>query len=66
MEKVLFARPLPYKFEKNPHTDKFCMVAPHSEQEIPLNVPVLLCKNTNEDLVLLDDRGRVRSQITSV
>ena len=46
------------------------MVTPHSEHEVPLNVTVLLCKifstNHNGSLLLLDDHGRVRSQITSV
>ena len=46
------------------------MVTPHSEQQVPVVVPVMLCKifstNHNENLVLLDDHGRVRGQITSV
>jgi hypothetical protein len=47
------------------------MVTPHSEQEVPVNALVVLYKKifgTNQDgiLVLLDDPGRVRSQITSV
>ena len=46
------------------------MVTPHSEQEVPVFVPVSLCKksstNHNGNLVLLEDPGRVKSQITSV
>ena len=45
-------------------------MTPHDEQEAPANVPVLLYKVSitiqNVNLLLLNDRGRVRSQITSV
>jgi hypothetical protein len=52
----------PYKFKKLPY-GKVCMVAPHSEQEVPVNVPVLLCDffSTIQDviLVMLHDPHRV-------
>jgi hypothetical protein len=42
----------------------------HSEQEVPANVPVLICKifstKYDKNLVLLNNPGRVWSQITSV
>ena len=42
----------------------------HSEQEVPVNVPVLLynVSSTNQcvNLVMMDDPGRVRRQITRV
>ena len=67
--KILLACPSPYKF-KNSHTYRFCMVTPHSEHKIPVNVLVIRykCYSTNRDgnVPLLDDPGRVRCKITSV
>ena len=67
--KILFACPPTYKFKKYPYKQVLCDDS-HSEQKVRVNVPVLLCKifSTNHDInsVLLDDPGRVRSQITSV
>jgi hypothetical protein len=40
--KILFTCPSPYEF-KHFHTIRFCILAAHSEQEAPGNVPVLLC-----------------------
>ena len=42
----------------------------HSEKEVLVNFAVLQCKNfstnQNANLLMLDDPGRVRSQLTSV
>ena len=52
------------------------MVTQHSEQEVPVNVPVFIMFHISDvkisstyqhvNLVLLDDHGRVRNQIISV
>ena len=55
---------------KIPHANKFCMVAPivnskyrHLYQFCYVKI---FCTNPDGNLVLLDDPGRVRSQIASV
>ena len=52
------------------HTNRFCIVTPHSEHEVPVNVPVILFKffstDPHENVMLMDDPGRVISQIISV
>jgi hypothetical protein len=68
--KILFAGPSPYKFKKSPYK-KVLYGDPHGEQLVPTFVPVLLCKkmfstNQDENLLPLDDPGRVRSQIASI
>jgi hypothetical protein len=52
------------------HTNRFYIVTPHSEHEVPVNVPIILFKlfstNQHENVVPLDDLGRVIRQIISV
>jgi hypothetical protein len=55
---------------KNPHTDSFCMVAPivssKYRQLYQFCYVKIFSTNHYRNLVMLDDPGRVRSQIISV
>jgi hypothetical protein len=67
--KILFLCPPLYKF-KNPHTHRFCMVTPIVSSKYrrlyQFCYVKLFSTNRYKNLLLLDDPGRVRSQIASI
>ena len=68
--KILFFFPPPYKFKKSPYTQVLYgdspIVSSKYRHLYQLCYVKLFSTNQNRNLVLLDDPGRVRSQITSV
>jgi hypothetical protein len=67
--KTLFPCPSLYKF-KNPRTNRFCMVTPIVSRKYRHLYEFCYVKvfstNQNKHLLLLDDPGRVRSQIATI
>jgi hypothetical protein len=65
---LFFARH--YTNLKNPHTDRFCMVTPivssKYRQLYQFCYVKIVFTNQDGNLLLLDDPGRVRSQMKSV